>query len=264
MSSNRVLIIAKEFHTTMKNISHWLDYYQRDRMANFGSINETNFKPSLVYFLETLGSTQNRVSYHVVACPHDKVEKVFPDLYQDFELDSNSIKDYEKLLGVLTLVTHHQDKVFIKGSSEDDLNPEIWEHISKEIVFKFSPEDPNISMIDEKVTSGEYSDVMGHMKPGPTGALDIDDTTSQEETDKCKKYKNLKTNRTREKWKTVYEIIKRMRKEYKNDWDNEDTDNPEPTPAEIIDRMKKDLTFAYKPRMIREIKKAGDAGCMDT
>jgi len=263
MSSNRELIIAIPINTTLDRISQWLYDYPTKQFTNFGSINETNFQLSLVYFMKTPVSTQSRVIYHVVACPLDKLERVRPDYCNEPEFDSSFIKIHENLLGVFILETQEHDKVFLIGLREDDLNIRVWEHIFNKIVFNFSPENLNIPIIDEKVISSEQFKEMGLIEPGPTGTADIDDKNSQEKIDKCKKVELPKTKKTLIEYSEAYEVIQETRREYLSEYKSGNTKNPEPDIDDFYIQLIDKLNYKRCDKTIKKIIKLGDAGYLE-
>ena len=137
-----------------------------------------------------------------------------------------------------------------------------WER-GKSLVFV---DDPKSSPMVRSKHWGELSvhlKGMGLIEPKPTGTVVLYDTKSQEETEKCKKYGIPTTKKFREKWIQAYGIIKKMQEEYKILFFDKETKTSKLDIRGIRVRLVNEMEFERDDKTIRNIRNAGNAGCLD-
>jgi hypothetical protein len=71
-----------------------------------------------------------------------------------------------------------------------------------------------------------------------------------------------KLEKTKAKWKKMYKIIKRTRKEYLKEYKKQETRNPIPTSDDLRDAIFKEMKLKYSAKTISNIQKAGDKGLL--
>ncbi len=64
------------------------------------------------------------------------------------------------------------------------------------------------------------------------------------------------------KWKPIWRLWLKMKREYQGEWDEGHLDNPEPRIAELSDRVKFEFGWNYSERRLRDIVRAGEEGCL--
>ena len=93
--------------------------------------------------------------------------------------------------------------------------------------------------------------------------IELDETAKSKVTNNAKKIYVPIREKSLERWKDIYSIYLDMKEEYEAAYEEEETNNPNVTKADLISRVGTELDWKPSEKTIERILKAGNAGLLN-